>query len=83
MVEGTRCVTMDDISPVGLPTEALPNEGYHVFFAVVILIILSGLTVVARILTRIRARQMGADDYAILAALVRKSYDTGLLFNSL
>jgi hypothetical protein len=62
---------MDDISPAGLPTAALENEGYHVFFAVVITIILSGLTVAARTWTRISARQMGADDYAILAALVR------------
>ncbi|KAH9909597.1 hypothetical protein F4778DRAFT_711975 [Xylariomycetidae sp. FL2044] len=63
------CVTASEISVAGLPTPTLPNEGYRVFFAIVIMIILSGLTVIARIWTRIHNGQMGTDDYVIVAAL--------------
>ena len=58
------------INPAGFPTPDLPNHGYKVWLTLVIMIIIFGLFVVVRIATRITARQMGADDYAIIVALV-------------
>ena len=58
------------IDPAGFPTPGLANHGYKVWLAGVILIIISGLFVSARVSTRISMRQMGADDYAIVGALV-------------
>lgn len=57
------------ISPAGFPTPGLANHGYKVWLAGVVMIISSGLFVGARIATRMSMRQMGADDYAIIAAL--------------
>lgn len=59
-----------DINPAGFSTEELPNHGYRVFLPLVVMIIISGLTVSARLAVRISARQFGADDYAIVLALV-------------
>ena len=58
------------INPAGFPTPGLPNHGYKVWLAGVIMIISSGIFVGARVATRISQRQMGADDYAIIGALV-------------
>ena len=60
----------DHINPAGFPTPELPNDGYRVWLALVIMVITSGLVVLARISTRVVARQTGSDDYAILAAMV-------------
>jgi len=59
------------VNPAGFPTPELPNEGYRVWLALVIMIIASGLLIAVRFATRISAGQVGGDDYAILAALVR------------
>lgn len=58
------------VNPAGFPSTGLPNEGYRVWLALVIMIISSGFFVAARIANRCMTRQMGADDYAIIAALV-------------
>ena len=58
------------INPAGFPTPDLPNEGWRVWLALVIMITLSGLIVAGRVAARLAARQMGVDDYAIVAALV-------------
>lgn len=59
------------VNPAGFPSSGLPNEGYKVWLALVIMIISSGIFVTARITHRYRSRQLGADDYVIVAALVR------------
>lgn len=64
---------MLDINPAGFPTPTLGNEGYHVWLALVIMIIFSGITTIARVATRLSNRQMGADDYAIAIAFVRSA----------
>lgn len=60
------------VNPAGFPSAGLPNEGYKVWLALVIMIIGSGLFVAARFATRISTRQLGADDYVVLAALVSR-----------
>ena len=54
----------------GFPTADVPNEGYKVWLALVIMILISAFFVSARVATRISTGQMGADDYSIVAALV-------------
>jgi len=61
------------VNPAGFPSLGLPNEGYKVWLALVIMIISSGLFVAARIANRYSTRQLGADDYTIMAALVSRS----------
>ena len=62
------------INHAGFPTPELPNHGYKVFLTLVIMVVFSGLFVVARVSTRVATRQMGADDYTIIVALVRHSH---------
>lgn len=61
----------DHINPAGFPTPELPNQGYRVWLALVIMVISAGLFVGVRITTRVVTRQMGSDDFAILASMVR------------
>ena len=65
--------TMVHINPAGFPTPDLPNDGWRVWLALVIMIIISGLVVMIRVATRVSAGQMGADDYAIVVSLVRNA----------
>ncbi|RMY44172.1 hypothetical protein D0863_16256, partial [Hortaea werneckii] len=58
------------VNPAGFPSDELPNEGYRLWLAIVIMIICSGTFVLARIATRLSTHQMGFDDYAIIAAFV-------------
>jgi hypothetical protein len=58
------------INVAGFSTEYLPNEGYKVWLALVIMIITSGTLVAIRTATRVAMHQMGADDYAIIGAQV-------------
>ncbi|GAB1738719.1 hypothetical protein NU219Hw_g3514t1 [Hortaea werneckii] len=58
------------VNPAGFPSDELPNEGYRLWLAIVIMIISSGTFVIARIATRLSTHQMGFDDYAIIAAFV-------------
>jgi hypothetical protein len=60
----------DHINIAGFPTPELPNQGCRVWIALVVMCTSAGLFVSARIATRVVARQMGSDDYVILAALV-------------
>lgn len=59
-----------DINAAGFSTAELPNHGWKVFMTLVIMVILSGLTVTARVSARVSAGQLGADDYAIMGAMV-------------
>lgn len=59
------------VNIAGFPTAELPNEGYKFWLTLVIMIVVTGLFVCARTATRLASGQMGADDYAIIAALVR------------
>lgn len=67
------------INPAGFPTPGLPNEGYRVWLALVIMIISSGLFVIARIVARAHAGQLGVDDYTIVGAMVSttQKYNAG------
>ncbi|KAI7480633.1 hypothetical protein D0860_06989 [Hortaea werneckii] len=58
------------VNPAGFPSDELPNQGYRLWLAIVIMIISSGAFVIARIATRISTHQMGFDDYAIIAAFL-------------
>ncbi|KAI7156395.1 hypothetical protein KC349_g6311 [Hortaea werneckii] len=58
------------VNPAGFPSDELPNEGYRLWLAIVIMIICSGTFVIARIATRLSTHQMGFDDYAIIAAFI-------------
>jgi hypothetical protein len=59
------------VNPAGFPTPGLPNHGWRVWIALVVMVICAGLLVLARLVVRITARQLGSDDYTILTALVR------------
>lgn len=61
---------MVNVNVAGFSTSELPNQGYRIFLALVIMIIVSGSFVTIRMATRISNRQLGADDYTIVAALV-------------
>lgn len=64
------------INVAGFPTDGLPNEGYKVWLALVIMIICSGTMVCLRMAARLSTQQMGFDDYTIIAALVREIPDS-------
>ncbi|KAK5114282.1 hypothetical protein LTR62_002533 [Meristemomyces frigidus] len=57
------------INPAGFSTPGLENHGSAVWLALVIMVTISGLMVAARVSIRASSRQMGSDDWAILAAL--------------
>lgn len=65
------CAPASAINPAGFPTEEVGNMGYRFWLTLVVLVISSGFFVATRIATRIKMKQMGADDYFILAAMVR------------
>lgn len=64
---------MANVNFAGFATPGLPNQGYKLWLALVIMIACSGLTVAGRLATRISSRQVGADDVAIVAALVLRN----------
>ena len=65
------CAPASAISPAGFPTAQVDNMGYRFFLTLVVMVISSGLFVATRIATRMKMKQMGADDYCIIAAMVR------------
>lgn len=66
------CAPASAISPAGFPTDEVDNMGYRFWLTLVILVICSGLSVATRIATRLKMKQIGADDYFVLAAMVRE-----------
>lgn len=70
MTWGT-CAPASAINPAGFPTERVNNMGYRFWLTLVTLVITSGIFVAIRIATRVKMKQMGADDYFIIAAMVR------------
>lgn len=64
------CAPASAINVAGFPTEQVDNFGYRFWLTLVILVICSGFFVAARIATRLKMKQMGKDDYFILAAMV-------------
>lgn len=67
----STCAPASAINPAGFPTEQVDNMGYRFWLTLVVLVICSGLIVALRVASRLKMKQMGADDYLILAALVR------------
>ena len=55
---------------VGKATAAVPNQGWGLYIVSVVMVIISGLFVMARIAVRLSRNMMGWDDYMII--LVRK-----------
>ena len=55
---------------VGLGSETVPNHGHTLFVTSIVMVILSGLFVCARIAVRLARKTMGIDDYITLVALV-------------
>ena len=64
------CAPASAINIAGFPTTEVDNMGYHFWLALVVLVMLSGLFVAARIATRWQMKQMGLDDFLIIAAMV-------------
>lgn len=50
--------------------DGLPSQGWKLYVVSLVMILLAGVTVIARCATRIVARQLGSDDYAIICSLV-------------
>lgn len=67
------CAPASAINPAGFPTDQVDNMGYRFWLTLVVLVIFSGLAVVTRIATRLKMKQLGADDYCVLAAMVRRA----------
>lgn len=59
---------------VGFPSDGVPDQGWKLYFASLVMVGVAGLFVVARILTRIATRQFGADDSTILVSLVSRIF---------
>ena len=55
---------------MGLGTEAVPDHGYALFCTSVVMVILLGVFVCARIAVRLARKTMGTDDYITLVVLV-------------
>ena len=60
---------------MGLPSNGEANQGWKLFLTSLVMIIVAGLTVVARIAVRVRGDvALRADDYTIVASLVSTLY---------
>lgn len=60
---------------MGFPSDGEANQGWKLYLTSLVMIIVAGLTVVARIVVRLRGDvALRADDYAIVASLVSPVY---------
>ncbi|KAF9889910.1 hypothetical protein FE257_006782 [Aspergillus nanangensis] len=55
---------------IGLSTPSVPNRGFTLWIWSVIMVILAGIFVIARLLIRFHNRRLGADDWTILVSLI-------------
>ncbi|KAF9732256.1 hypothetical protein PMIN06_006647 [Paraphaeosphaeria minitans] len=55
---------------MGFPADGKESQGWKLYLTSLIMILCSGLFVIARVLTRVRIFELKADDYAIIASLV-------------
>lgn len=56
---------------IGQGDENTPDRGYELYLAALIMVIVAGFFVLARLAARLSKRQFGWDDYAIVISLVR------------
>ena len=61
------------MSNLGFPADGVDDQGWKLYIASLVAIIVAGLTVVARIATRISTHNLGWDDAAIVLSLVRRA----------
>lgn len=57
-------------SNIGLPSEGVPNQGWKLYLTSLIMVIVAGLCVIARITARAALNKLGPDDYTIIASMV-------------
>ena len=55
---------------LGFPHDDLPNNGWKLYVTSLVMIVTSGLFVLARVSTRVRLGQLGKDDIAIAISWV-------------
>ena len=55
---------------IGLGDAETPSRGYQLYFASLIMVLVAGLFVIARLAARWTKRQFGMDDYTIVLSLV-------------
>lgn len=58
------------LASMGFPSGGEANQGWKLYLTSLIMILSAGIIVIARVVTRFRAAQLGADDYTIVASLV-------------
>lgn len=56
---------------IGLGDANTPNQGYELYIASLVMVLVAGLFVLGRLAARWTKRQFGMDDYAIILSLVR------------
>lgn len=54
----------------GKGTSAMPDRGFSLWIVSVVMVIVAGLFVIARLAARLTKNKFGYDDYTIVAALV-------------
>lgn len=55
---------------IGLPEGDVPNRGYELYLASLIMVLVAGLFVIGRLAARWTKSQFGMDDYTIVLSLV-------------
>ena len=55
----------------GKGSPGLPDRGWPLYILSVVMVVVAGLFVLARVSTRLHKKQLGLDDYNIILALVR------------
>ena len=55
----------------GSGTAELPDQGFPLYVVSIVMVIVAGLFVIARLAARLTKNDLGWDDYTIIAALVR------------
>lgn len=58
------------MSSLGFPTDDVPNQGWKLYITSLTMILVAGIVVIARILTRYKLQTLGWDDFAIVLSLV-------------
>lgn len=74
-MEGAGTTPFDRVQKMpdalGFPSDdGVPSQGWKLYLTSLVMILPAGVTVFARCTTRLIARQLGSDDYAIICALV-------------
>lgn len=55
---------------IGFPSDGVPNQGWKLYITSLTMVLVAGVTVIARLATRYKFKALGWDDLAIVVSLV-------------